>query len=264
MKNKLFDELTNKEEEVANLVRRGLTNQEIANLLGNKLDTIKSHVKKSCKKLHVSGRTELAGLAKWHRHEPDNLKLDINSPINEISHSIDGIWLSKFEYKAHRMGTFIEGIQYDLEYLKNNSTKTDVISFTGENLFCQNYSQVEYFHQLECNLLRNNLIGIWTNKNTKNVGCFQLYIHNNSHIMLGKHLGNANDNSIQVGNWYWIKVEMKGIVPNSISQLKDTLTMIEFEQLNTNFNQWFTYAHPIDIGVITRRKRLEEDDCDST
>lgn len=148
--------------------------------------------------------------------------------------------------------------------MKNNDTTSNNILLSGENLFCQNYSQVEYFHQLECHLLSNNLIGIWTNKNTKNIGCFQLYIHNNNHIMVGKHLGNASDNSIQVGNWYWIKVEMKDMDLNSIYQLKNTLIMIEFEQLNKNFNQWLIDAHPIDINIITRRKSLEKDNCDST
>jgi DNA-binding CsgD family transcriptional regulator len=56
------DALTKRENEVAELACKGLTNPEIAGELKNKTNTVHNQMRSICHKLHVSNRAELAGL----------------------------------------------------------------------------------------------------------------------------------------------------------------------------------------------------------
>lgn len=58
-----FEELTRKETEVLGLIAKGLTNKDIARLLGSSEFTIKAHVRNILGKLGVEARTEAAMLA---------------------------------------------------------------------------------------------------------------------------------------------------------------------------------------------------------
>ncbi|MEZ4327423.1 MAG: helix-turn-helix transcriptional regulator [Polyangiales bacterium] len=57
-----FDVLTARQREVARLVARGLTNREIAGLVGSSENTVRNHLVAVYRKLDVSTRAELAGL----------------------------------------------------------------------------------------------------------------------------------------------------------------------------------------------------------
>ena len=52
--------LTNREQEVANLIAQGLFNKEIALVMGIGLQTVKFHVKNIMQKLHCRNRVEVA------------------------------------------------------------------------------------------------------------------------------------------------------------------------------------------------------------
>lgn len=54
--------ITNREREVASLVAEGLSNREIANLMGISVRTVESHVQRACAKTGLSTRLELAEL----------------------------------------------------------------------------------------------------------------------------------------------------------------------------------------------------------
>lgn len=62
--------LTAREHEIVELVRRGLTNGEIAAVLGNRPNTVRNQVASIFKKLEVASRAELAGLAGASRTSP--------------------------------------------------------------------------------------------------------------------------------------------------------------------------------------------------
>lgn len=54
--------LSRREREIVELVRRGLTNREIASVLGNRPNTVRNQVASIFRKLEVASRAELAGL----------------------------------------------------------------------------------------------------------------------------------------------------------------------------------------------------------
>ncbi len=58
----VLQQLANREREVCQLVRRGLTNREIASLLGSSPNTVRNQLSSAFRKLGVSTRAELAGL----------------------------------------------------------------------------------------------------------------------------------------------------------------------------------------------------------
>lgn len=55
-----FDNLTNREREVLNLICEGLSNREIALNLGIKIQTIQNHVRILLLKMGVNNRTQAA------------------------------------------------------------------------------------------------------------------------------------------------------------------------------------------------------------
>lgn len=59
-----LDQLTNREQEIIDLIARGLSDKEIANTLNVSLYTVKSHVRNILSKLHVRNRREAARLAR--------------------------------------------------------------------------------------------------------------------------------------------------------------------------------------------------------
>ncbi|MDR2465073.1 MAG: response regulator transcription factor [Streptococcaceae bacterium] len=63
----LFEDLTNREEEVLQLIAKGYSNQEIANELFITLKTVKTHVSNVLGKLEVEDRTQAAIYAYKHK-----------------------------------------------------------------------------------------------------------------------------------------------------------------------------------------------------
>lgn len=197
----MLGKLSPRQREIAVFAKQGLTDPEIAKLIGISINTVKSHLKKIYKTLEVSGRTELAGLPEWR---------SVDFGLKDIP-SIEGLWISKFEYKAFRsgVGKFVDGIQYDLEhiYARDND---HFFNYEGKNLICKSMGNIDYFHNLKCHLEQNKLVGIWINRyGINNIGCFQLNVGNNLIFMEGMHLGNASNNSVQTGNWMWLKVKQR-------------------------------------------------------
>ena len=160
--------------------------------------------------------------------------------------TIEGLWLSRFEYTAYRNKGYVTGTQYDIEYLKAVSRYT----LSGENISCSGSGRNEYLHTLEVSLHKNSLIGTWLNKNTQNVGCFQLNIHSSCAVMLGQHLGNANDNSIQSGKWEWVKINHPTPLSDDKVEIIKAKSLKTQEFLDTHFPQWVVDAVPISLDEI--------------
>jgi hypothetical protein len=160
--------------------------------------------------------------------------------------TIEGLWLSRFEYTAYRNNGYVAGTQYDIEYLKAASQYT----LYGENISCSGTGRNKYLHTLAVSLHKNSLIGTWLNKNTQNVGCFQLNIHSSCAVMLGLHLGNANDNSIQPGKWEWVKINHPApLSEDKLEEIK-TKSLKTQEFLDSHFSRWVVDAVPICLDEI--------------
>jgi DNA-binding CsgD family transcriptional regulator len=65
MKDNSFQTLSKRQIEIAELVRKGFTDKDIANALEISVHTVKSHLKRIYETMEVSGRTEPAGLSEW-------------------------------------------------------------------------------------------------------------------------------------------------------------------------------------------------------
>ena len=59
-----YDQLTNRETEILNLVAQGLSNREIAEQLFVSRYTVESHIKQIYRKLSVSNRTKAVSTAR--------------------------------------------------------------------------------------------------------------------------------------------------------------------------------------------------------
>lgn len=174
-------------------------------------------------------------------------KLDLTSiKPSFASKSLEGYWLSRFSYNKKRRDEIIKGIQFDLEYI----TSTGFSSLTGKNILCINQSGNIYYHGLEMKILDNYIVGTWFNTNTKNIGTMQLHIHNSKMVLEGKHLGNSNDNSIQEGDWVWIRLntdcEGEKLSFDDIKRKR----LIEFDILESRFSEWILNGTSININEI--------------
>jgi hypothetical protein len=165
-------------------------------------------------------------------------------PTFTTSQTLAGYWLSRFEYTAYRQGKMITGVQYDIESL----TAVNDYCLIGSNVCAIVKSGKIYLHQLKIQLVNNYLLGHWYNINTKNIGAFQLYIHTHHVIMNGCHLGNANNNSIQSGNWTWIKLDISG---HTLAD--DDLKMAIMKRtsvLDRNFSKWINNNVAVPLNEV--------------
>ena len=165
-------------------------------------------------------------------------------PPSISCHNLSGYWLSRFSYSKKREGKVITGFQYDLEHLVPIGQR----SLFGSNIYCISPSGKDYFHDIRVQVLNNYLLGSWYNTNTQNLGAFQLYIHTHNTIMSGKHIGNSNDNSIQEGEWIWIKVKRE----NERSELSfdKSKTLIPLNELGIRFSECLLNETPIILEDI--------------
>jgi hypothetical protein len=173
----------------------------------------------------------------------------INEPVLRAfppctnNQNLAGLWLSRFTYSVIRNRQPVKGVQYDIEFLVSGSQP----SLIGRNLLCSSYSGKLYLHELRVQILGNYLLGSWFNTNTQNIGAFQLHIHTHNCVMFGKHIGNANDNSIPHGEWTWIKIESDSIniEEQAVKIMAGRLKPID--ELDKNFTQWTEAAAPLKI-----------------
>jgi hypothetical protein len=70
--------------------------------------------------------------------------------------------------------------------------------------------------------------------------------------MSGKHLGNSNDNSIQEGDWIWIKIEPSS--QDKIYELEKIkqMELIPFDKLEANFPEWIKNEQPLRLENIIK------------
>ncbi len=125
-------------------------------------------------------------------------------PALVTNKKLAGLWLSRFTYRAFRNNEIVEGLQFNLEYLAAHGSR----SLQGRNVLVESGGGKEYRHELRLTIVRDHILGRWFNVNSQNFGTFQLQIHNWHLLMKGKHFGNANDNSVQAGEWQWIRVDL--------------------------------------------------------
>jgi hypothetical protein len=139
-----------------------------------------------------------------------------NAPALIVNRDLAGIWLSCFTYRVFRNGDLVDGQQFDLEYLAAHGSR----SLRGRNVLVESDGGKEYRHELRLTIVRDHILGRWFNVNSQNFGAFQLQVHNLRLLMTGQHLGNANDNSVQLGEWKWLRVDLGRLtVADALSRL---------------------------------------------
>jgi Predicted nucleotide-binding protein containing TIR-like domain len=130
----------------------------------------------------------------------DSIPHGMNLSISNIE--VAGYWLSRFTFNAHRNGGFVEGVQYNIEYLVPHGKS----ALSGKNIICSMVDNHKYLHETKSIIVKDHILGRWFNTNSQNFGIFQLQIYNNNRVMKGSHSGNANDNSVQSGEWLWVSI----------------------------------------------------------
>ena len=161
---------------------------------------------------------------------------------------LEGFWLSRFDYKTSRKSKTYDGYQYGLEYFSSYGSNL----LGGGNIICAASSGEPYFHRHRVILNGRFLVGTWTNENTDNLGCLQLSIQNKNRVMYGLHLGNSDDNSIQAGNWTWVKVaSQKKISSQEADRVKRNYALRDLCYLDANFEKWTEQGDALELDAVT-------------
>jgi Predicted nucleotide-binding protein containing TIR-like domain len=163
-----------------------------------------------------------------------------------LNSEIAGYWLSRFTFKACRNSTLVDGVQYNLEYLLPRGQS----ALSGHNVICSTTNGKEYFHETRIIIIKDHILGRWFNINSQNFGTFQLQIYNNHLAMNGSHFGNANDNSVQSGEWLWIRVD----VGNKEIQVLDRLKKLKLKKpddMDSTFLNWMESDRVVPLSEIT-------------
>lgn len=135
--------------------------------------------------------------------EESALDRDVESPLSAIeSRALGGLWLSRFEFRSRQKRTYTAGRQYGLEELVPQGNRTLI----GANLLARSSNGRDYRHQLRLIIVKSHVIGRWFNVNHESVGACQLRVHSNRNVLEGLHLGDADDESVQMGKWAWIRL----------------------------------------------------------
>jgi DNA-binding CsgD family transcriptional regulator len=180
--------LTDRERDTFNLVSKGMTNSEIADMLKISNGTVKKYVSRLLRKFDVSSRQELAAFYSSEKH----IRTD------KTTDAFVGLWVSKFTYTR---ASGEKGEQYDVEKIWRSVGK-----YHGENIVALDGERA-YLHELDFSVEQRMLRGTWTNTNTFNLGVFQLIVSSSKKTMRGKHLGNDNVVSVREGDWDWVKLQ---------------------------------------------------------
>lgn len=190
--------LSPRETEILQLVTEGMLEKQIADVLGITVHTVKTHKKHLYEKTNTRGQVALSKYMAQQEIPPPTID------------SLAGYWLSQFDFESHipSLGEarYRKGEQINLELIK--ATKDEYFKYEGSNVCgARAESSRFYEHQFRICIVDNIAVGIWKNDNSHNVGCFQLFVHNNGLAMHGAHLGNTSNGVVKMGRWLWLKVE---------------------------------------------------------
>jgi len=122
-------------------------------------------------------------------------------------------------------------------------------SLWGRNALCVSSQPDVYFHELRFRVLGTFLLGAWFNVNSTNLGGVQLHIKSNGHLMVGTHIGNANNNRVESGSWEWVRIKDGNLSHDDISKL-GTRTLKPFSTLEASFSKWLKRAQPVGLDHI--------------
>jgi len=192
--------LTIREHQVLQLVADGQSDKEIGSRLGISFHTVQTHKK------HISEKTGVRGQVALMKYVTQ-----MKSPGQKIE-PLAGYWLSHFDFESHvpnhdqGEGRYRMGAQINLERVDETADGY----FTHEGSFvcgARPESLLVYQHEFRFRVTQNIAVGVWENNNSRNVGCFQLFVRNDGQAMHGCHLGNTSNGVVKTGNWLWIRAK---------------------------------------------------------
>lgn len=236
-----FDELTERELVVALALAKRKSRFEIAQQLSVSPHTIKTHAQNIYEKLDCTRKNLFP-----HVNEIQSWVEAKNTELGTLSvNSISGTWLSRFSYITRDPvdDSKIQGIQFNIEVLEKAVTHGP-FSIQGWSMYGAANRETLYKHEIMCDLVGSSLVGVWTNTNSLNRGCFQLSIHSTERTMKGKHLGISSMNTIEVGHWFWLKI-LDDIVD-------EKRTIVPFEEINKIFEKWKKFQSKLDLSDFFR------------
>lgn len=156
---------------------------------------------------------------------------------------LEGLWLSRFSFTTVSKRGPIPGIQYDIEELWPHGRRMLI----GKNVLYVANIGSGYAHELSLLIVRDHLLGRWSNMNTDNFGLFQLHVESDRVIMRGHHFGNADDHSVQIGSWEWIRLEM-GRQRRTLQRAE----LLSVRELEERFENWLTEDRTVSLDAVLK------------
>lgn len=184
--------------------------------------------------------------------EESALDRDVESPLSAIeSRALGGLWLSRFEFRSRQKRTYTAGRQYGLEELVPQGNRTLI----GANLLARSSNGRDYRHQLRLIIVKSHVIGRWFNVNHESVGACQLRVHSNRNVLEGLHLGDADDESVQMGKWAWIRLldGKQKDAPKAEARPIVERALISASALDAVFDSYLTQGIALPLSKILER-----------
>ena len=153
-----------------------------------------------------------------------------------------GIWLSRFDFHAVRGKKRVYGYQFDLERLDAAGS----FNLTGKNIAHVSSLPNSYAHELCLAVCGSFLIGSWFNLNTTNFGATQFHISSANDRLDGMHIGNANNNQVELGAWQWIKICDANHTTSLLHEI-DKLKFLPSNEVEKKFLSWYRAGGLVNI-----------------
>lgn len=155
---------------------------------------------------------------------------------------LEGLWLSRFSFTTVTKRGAVEGFQFDVEELWPHGQRM----LMGRNVLYTASIGSGYQHELSMLVVRDHLLGRWSNVNTDNFGLFQLHVESDRVAMRGHHFGNADDNSVQIGQWEWLRVELGRRRTLQRAELRAA------QELESNFDTWLNDDRAVSLDRVLK------------
>jgi hypothetical protein len=160
-----------------------------------------------------------------------------------------GLWLSWFTFRSSDATDGPDGVQYDIEHLVAHGVRV----LHGRNVLALTATGRAYYHELRIAVIRGHVLGRWFNSNSQNFGSFQLKVASRRSRMVGRHIGHAADNSVQVGDWTWVKLDLDGRPVSEIVRRIERMQLRSPTALAAQTSVWSSADNPIPLTDVVEK-----------
>jgi hypothetical protein len=168
---------------------------------------------------------------------------------------LSGLWLSRYSYTGVEPDSnSFNGNQFSLEYIKVAKGR-----IKGSNIQSVSGSSLTHRYTFHGEIHLDRFVpGIWISKDRDRIGSFLLCLHTTRQLLIGKHLGNDEENSIQHGPWILIKVNPVEMSIEEILQDSEALELQDYDYLDGIFSSAHQAMQSVEFNTVIKKRPANE------